>query len=904
MSSFVMRRAGRCDCVKSKRSAGTAKKGDKRDRVDSVDFFFALVWRLLLRFHRNALPDHCVAPAREGNFMTDLQRRPGARCLAPVLAWFLFGAASAALAAVSHDTHLRFDGVNDVATITANLAPSPSSQVTIEAWVQPTTIASTTNQDRVVSKSGAYELTISTGDTGCGFGTQGDVQFRATIGGVDARICGGTLLPGAWHRIVGTYDGAQFALYVDGVRAASVSRSGAISVNSAPLTFGNRPALDRPFDGALDEVRIWSRALTAAELQANDRPLTGSEPNLLAYYRIDSGSGQTLLDSAASARHGALGATSAAETSDPTWAQGGSLNTAPSADAGPDQSFLWPTATTSLFGTAQDDGLPSSTLSYLWVVTSGPGAVSFQNPTTPQTSATFSAPGVYVLTLEVSDGELTAIDQVEVRVISQQAAIATLEVRPRFVTLGPNETQAYTILARDTNGAVLNVQPTWSASAGTITSMGIYTAPASAGLRTITATVNGVSARATADVKAAATLWPAVSWTIATPASQNMNATLLAQARDYALTYGGAGMIVRGGRQVLAWGNVATRYDVKSTTKSIGGTALGLAMLDGSVDVGDFAQMHLPAVGLPPSSNTSTGWLDDLTLLHLATHTSGFDKPGGYIPLLFAPGTQWAYSDGGANWLADALTKVFNSDLNSVLLSRALTPIGVTSGDFLWRANAYRDDLLDGVKRREFGAGIRISANAMARIGYLYLRRGVWAGQRILPDEFAELVQHPQPSFVGKPSRDPANFPQASNHYGVLWWTNADSTLPEVPRDAHWAWGLGDSLIIVIPSLDLVAVRAGNGFGRSNWNANYDVLAPFINPIVRAASPKIAVPNVTNRTQTAATSTIIQAGLAVASVTQQRSTTIARGNVITQTPTAATMVARNSGVRLTVSSGP
>jgi CubicO group peptidase (beta-lactamase class C family) len=208
------------------------------------------------------------------------------------------------------------------------------------------------------------------------------------------------------------------------------------------------------------------------------------------------------------------------------------------------------------------------------------------------------------------------------------------------------------------------------------------------------------------------------------------------------------------------------------------------------------------------------------------------------------------------------------------------------------------------VKRREFGAGITVNANAMARLGYLYLRRGQWGGQRLFPDGFSELVQHPDAANAGKPSRDPTNFPQASNHYGVLWWTNADSTLPEVPRDAYWAWGLGDSLIVVIPSLDIVAVRTGNGFGRSTWNARYSVISPFITPIVRAAAPKIAVPGVTGRTQSSATTTLLNAGLAVSSVAQQRSTTMARGTVISQTPLAGTQVARNTGVSLTISSGP
>jgi CubicO group peptidase (beta-lactamase class C family) len=314
--------------------------------------------------------------------------------------------------------------------------------------------------------------------------------------------------------------------------------------------------------------------------------------------------------------------------------------------------------------------------------------------------------------------------------------------------------------------------------------------------------------------------------------------------------------------------------------------------------------MHLASFGVPPTSNASTGWLAEISLLQLATHTSGFDKPGGYIPLLFEPGTQWAYSDGAANWLADVLTHLFATDLNSLMFSRVLTPIGVKTSDFAWRSNAYRDDLLDGVKRREFGAGVTINANAMARLGYLYLRRGQWSGQRLLPDEFIEQVQHPDASIVGTTSRDPTNFPLAANHYGLLWWTNADSTLPEVPRDAHWAWGLGDSLIIVIPSLDLVVVRAGNGFGRSNWNASYDVISPFITPIVRATSPKLSVPNVVGMSQSNAAAALDQAGLASSTVTQQRSSTVQRGNVISQTPSAATLVARNTGVKLIVSSGP
>ncbi|MCA9214229.1 MAG: hypothetical protein KDB27_14255, partial [Planctomycetales bacterium] len=82
----------------------------------------------------------------------------------------------------------------------------------------------------------------------------------------------------------------------------------------------------------------------------------------------------------------------------------------------------------------------------------------------------------------------------------------------------------------------------------------------------------------------------------------------------------------------------------------------------------------------------------------------------------------------------------------------------------------------------------------------------------------------------------------ASDQYGLLWWTNADGSLRRVPRDAYWAWGLYDSLIIVVPSLDVVVVRAGEAgrqLARGKDDNHYDVLAPLIEPIVVATGANI-----------------------------------------------------------------
>ncbi|MCA9052277.1 MAG: serine hydrolase [Planctomycetaceae bacterium] len=328
--------------------------------------------------------------------------------------------------------------------------------------------------------------------------------------------------------------------------------------------------------------------------------------------------------------------------------------------------------------------------------------------------------------------------------------------------------------------------------------------------------------------------FPGEHWTRVEPAEVGLDLANLHAARDYALTGGGSGYVTRGGKLVLAWGDEQQRYDLKSTTKSFGATALGLAILDGKIALTDKVQPHHPTFGVPPESNAETGWLEQVTILHLATQTAGFDKPGGYEPLSFAPGAKWRYSDGGPNWLAECITLAYQQDVDQLMFDRVFTPLGITRNDLVWRKNAYRDPSIAGIPRREFGSGISANVDAMARIGLLYLRGGVWDDQRILPADFVQQAGTTVPVVVGLPVVESENYGQASNHYGLLWWNNADGTLPGVPRDAFWSWGLYDSLIVVIPSLDLVVSRAGKSWKRRDGDDHYAVLEPFLGPIVEA----------------------------------------------------------------------
>lgn len=347
------------------------------------------------------------------------------------------------------------------------------------------------------------------------------------------------------------------------------------------------------------------------------------------------------------------------------------------------------------------------------------------------------------------------------------------------------------------------------------------------------------------NLAASADPFPGKSWPVAKPADLGVDEAKLIQARDYALTGGGSGGIIVRGRLVLTWGDPATRYDLKSSTKSIGVTALGLALQDGLVKLDDPAMKFHPSFGTPPDGNAKTGWLGRITLRHLADQTAGFAKPGGYTELLFAPGTRWHYTDGGPNWLAECLTLVYRRDLNDVMFERVFTPIGITTNDLRWRKNQYRPEFLDGLKRREFGAGISANWNAMARIGYLYLREGSWNGKRILPRSFIEAVRAPSAMVLGLPVNDAPQHGNASDHYSLLWWNNGDGTIPGLPRDAYWSWGLYDSITVVVPSLDLVIARAGEA--NKSWKRkpgahHYAVLRPFLEPIAAAVAGAAPVP--------------------------------------------------------------
>jgi hypothetical protein len=158
---------------------------------------------------------------------------------------------------------LSFDGVNDYVTVADQAELRLTSAMTLEAWVRPSALGSTWRTVLFKEQAGhmTYALYANT-DTG-------RPTAQAYVGGErDAR--GATALAvGAWTHLAATYDGTTVRLFVNGVQAAAKAASGPMATSTRPLKIGGNAVFGEWFTGLIDDVRVYNRALTAAEIQGD-----------------------------------------------------------------------------------------------------------------------------------------------------------------------------------------------------------------------------------------------------------------------------------------------------------------------------------------------------------------------------------------------------------------------------------------------------------------------------------------------------------------------------------------------------------------------------------------------------------------------------------------------------------
>ena len=114
-----------------------------------------------------------------------------------------------------------------------------------------------------------------------------------------------TITNGAWHHAAATYDGGKWQLFLDGqLEAELVVNQPPAAAADPHVSIGSSLDVDGAraagfFNGAIDEVRIWDRALTLTEIQAQINAQVTGAPNLVARWGLNEGSGTTVFDSIA-----------------------------------------------------------------------------------------------------------------------------------------------------------------------------------------------------------------------------------------------------------------------------------------------------------------------------------------------------------------------------------------------------------------------------------------------------------------------------------------------------------------------------------------------------------------------------------------------------------------------------
>lgn len=154
-----------------------------------------------------------------------------------------------------------FDGVDDVVitTFDANLPAW-----TVSAWVRSPAAPAAASASGPVQREANFQMNWN----------HPDAAFRGAmalqVGGGWYAASFGALEPNVWYLLTGTYDGETLRAYTNGVLvSANAAPSGAAAAEALPLVLGRHARRTTQFfAGSVDDVRVWSRALAASEIQA------------------------------------------------------------------------------------------------------------------------------------------------------------------------------------------------------------------------------------------------------------------------------------------------------------------------------------------------------------------------------------------------------------------------------------------------------------------------------------------------------------------------------------------------------------------------------------------------------------------------------------------------------------
>jgi hypothetical protein len=158
---------------------------------------------------------------------------------------------------------LSFNGSSNWVTVADAATLDLTNGMTVEAWVRPAALSGWRTVVMKETASGhAYSLYAHNNTP--------NPAVTITVGTADRTAAGSSALPlNTWSHLAATYNGSALRLYVNGVQVRTINVTGNMATSSAPLRIGGNAVWGEYFSGLVDDVRVYSRALTVTEIQTD-----------------------------------------------------------------------------------------------------------------------------------------------------------------------------------------------------------------------------------------------------------------------------------------------------------------------------------------------------------------------------------------------------------------------------------------------------------------------------------------------------------------------------------------------------------------------------------------------------------------------------------------------------------
>jgi CubicO group peptidase (beta-lactamase class C family) len=312
--------------------------------------------------------------------------------------------------------------------------------------------------------------------------------------------------------------------------------------------------------------------------------------------------------------------------------------------------------------------------------------------------------------------------------------------------------------------------------------------------------------------------WPTDGWQSNTPEQQGLDSSKLDAALEaivqdhipiHSLLIAINGYSVVNATFYPYDGN--TPHNLGSITKAVITTLVGIAVDQGKLKIDDPMVSFFPSYTIANRDKQK----DSITIKDLLTMTSGMECVGlpseatqremeaspNWVqfaldrPVIHTPGSAFVYCGPDMHLLSAILQKATGTSVLEFARKNLFSPMGFH--EVLWPADP------QGVN---FGAGnLRLLPEDMAKLGFLYLHKGLWADTQIISARWVEDALKPQ----GKADGDP---------YGYGWRINNGDNGYE-----FYTEGMGGQRILVIPGLNTILVTTGGGF-------DIDQVIPYLTP--------------------------------------------------------------------------